>query len=376
MKNKKVNSKNKKQKNKKELIIFFSKLSIGGMERALIDFIRKSNLSKNFKITLYIGYVLEQSYLEEVKKYALVKVICKGKWNLFGKIKSYLLMNLHTIYYKLFKKYDCSICYTHHHKILSRLARAASSNNIVFVHTDLLKSRDDIQRKKLMKNVKFDKFKKVICVSHCARDSFMQIYPNYKGRVVVANNYINGENIIEKSKEKIDDFAFTSKNTFINIARHVDRHKRISLIIEAANLLKEDKLDFHVLLVGDGSDHAYYEELINRYDLNQYVTLLGSRINPYKYLKKSSAFLFSSRFEGYGIVLDEARVLNVPLITTDVADAKMIVSEGYGILCEGNKEGLYQGMKKFIQEGYKNKAFDYKKFNNNITKVIDDIVRS
>jgi len=361
---------------KKSLIIYFSKLSIGGMERALIEFIKKSNLKKNYNITLYLGYVVELSYLKEVSKYANVKLVIKGKWNLFNKIVAYIKMNLECLRLSFLKnKYDCSICYTHHHGILSKLARRASNNNICFVHTDLLKSRSNDELNALKNKVKFDKFKKIICVSHCAKESFKKIYPDYKGRIVVANNYINGEDIISKSKEKVDDFSFDEKVCFINIARHLEFHKQISLIIEASLMLKKDNYDFKVLLLGDGPDHENYCDLIKKYNLENNVILLGSRVNPYKYLKKSSAFVFSSKFEGYGIVLDEARVLGIPLITTDVADSKMITLDGYGILCDNNANGIYRGMKKYLDEGFIPRKFDYKKFNDNITKVIDNIVK-
>ena len=51
-------------------------------------------LSKNYNVTLYVGYSLENSYLEETKQYANVKLICKGKWNIFTKIKTFLVMEL------------------------------------------------------------------------------------------------------------------------------------------------------------------------------------------------------------------------------------------------------------------------------------------
>lgn len=360
---------------KEKLIIYFSKLSIGGMEKALIDFIKMSNLRKNYDVSLYLGYVLEKSYLEELNKIVNVHVVCSGKWNMINKILTYFKMNKDYLKLKFSKeKYACSICYTHHHAILSKLARAASRNSICFVHTDLLKSRTEGELNKLKKKLKFDKFSKIICVSYCAKDAFMKIYPNYQGKVVVANNYMNGEDIIRKSKEKVNDYTF-KPNTFINIARHLEYHKRVSFIIEASKKLKEDKFDFQVLLVGDGVDHEMYQEMVKKYELEDIVTLIGSKVNPYPYLVNSSAFVFSSNFEGYGIVLDEARILGVPIISTDVADSKRIINEGYGILCDNSIDGVYEGMKEYLIHGFPKKEFDYNKFNDKITKTIDEIVR-
>ena len=363
------------KKNKKNMIIYFSKLSIGGMERALIDFIHQSNLKKNYNITLYVGYVLEKSYLEDLNKIINVKVICKGKWNIIGKIYSYLIMNLDILKNKLRRnKYDCSISYCYQHKIISKLARTASNNNIIFVHNDLIKCRSEKQSLKMMKDIKFDLFSKVVCVSNSALDSFNKLYPNYKGKSVKINNFVNGDNIINKSKEIVDDIEF-NKITFINIARHLEVHKGISKIIESTKILKEKGYDFQVILIGDGEDHSNYIDLVNKYDLNDYIKILGSKLNPYKYLVKSDCLLFSSNFEGYGLVFDEARILNKPFITTDVADSKTFCTQGYGILVDNNIESFSKGMEYYLNNGFKTKKFDYIKFNNIIREEIDKIVK-
>ena len=359
---------------KKNLIIYFSKLSIGGMEKSLIEFLKNSHLKDNYNITLYLGYVIEKSYLEEAKKYAKVNVICKGKWNLVGKIKSYLIMQLTAFKYRLKSpNYDCAICYTHHHKILAKLTRLSSKNNIIFMHTDLVKSRDPKTLRKLMNDLKFEKFKKIVCVSERAKDSFLELKPECKNKVFIINNYINGKDVIEKSKEKVDDYEFKGI-TFINMSRHSEINKQVSFLIEAAKKLNAENYKFNVLLVGDGVSHKSYLELIKKYDLKN-VQAIGSRLNPYKYLKRSSALVLSSKYEGYGMVLDEARALNVPIITTDAGNGEVIAKEGYGILVESTIDGIYKGMKEFLDKGFKAKKFDYMSFNNKITEMIDKVVK-
>ena len=359
---------------KKKLIIYFSKLSIGGMEKSLIEFLKNSHLKDNYDITLYLGYVIENAYLEEALRYADVKVVCKGKWNLFGKIKTYISMQLRALKYR-FKgpNYDCAICYTHHHKILAKLTRLSSKNNIIFVHTDLVKSRDQKTLTKLMNDLKFEKFKKIVCVSETALNSFLELRPECKDKVYIINNYINGENVIEKAKEEVDDYEFKGI-TFINMSRHSEVNKQVSFLIEAAKRLNVENYKFNVLLVGDGVNHNDYLKLIEKYELKN-VKAIGSRLNPYKYLKRSSALVLASKYEGYGMVLDEARALNVPIITTDAGNGETIANEGYGILVDSTIDGIYSGMKHFLDKGFKAKKFDYVSFNNKITEAIDMVVK-
>ncbi len=356
---------------KKKLVINMSKLSIGGMEKALVDLLNKSNLRENYDIDLLLVYdTNKKNYLSLLPNDIKVEILYKGEWNLKGKLIALLKLLLKIIFPK---KYDAAICYTHHHKILAILTRRQSVNNIGFIHTDLLSSRTKEELDKLCKNLRFEKFKKIVCVSECAKKSFKQIYSNYSGPVVVANNYIDAEGIISKSKEKIK-YKKIKLPTFINVCRHDDSHKKVSRILESAKRLNEENYKFKVVLVGDGEDTNNYKKFVKENKISN-VEFVGSKVNPFPYYKIADAFVFSSQYEGYGIVLNEARVLNIPIITTDVADAAIITKEGYGILCENSTEGVYYGMKEYLDNGYKiDKLFDATKFNEKITKTLDEII--
>ena len=362
---------------KKKMIIYMSKLSVGGMEKALLNLINQSNFTKNYDVDIYLLYSKEEKYLKELQEKATVKLLWHKEWGILGKLVCSIKMLKDLIKLKFTKnKYDVAICYPYQHQILSILTRLSSKNNIIFIHSNLkIKYGDKLKQQ--IKKLQYDKFAKVICVSNDALTAFREIYPHYKGVSISINNYINGKEILELSKESIKDKLNINKDeiVFINIARHEEKIKKISRIIEASNRLKKENKKFKVLLIGDGESHQEYIELVNKHHLQKEVLLLGKKINPYPYLNISNCLIMSSEYEGYGIVLDEARILNKPFISTDVADAKLIAEEGYGIICENSSNGVYLGMKKFIEHGYtlKNK-FDYKKFNSNITKLLDDIV--
>lgn len=363
---------------KKKMIIYMSKLSIGGMEKALVNLINQSNFTKNYDVTLYVLYSKEEKMLHELQNKLNVKLLWNKKWSILGKLICSIIMLKDLIKYKLTKaKYDVAICYPYQHQILSILTRSSSKNNIIFIHNNL-KVKYGNKIKKHMKKLKYDRFTKVVCVSNDSLKVFKELYPNYKGKSITINNYINGQEIIEKSKEKIDQNLLFSKDiiTFINISRHEEQAKKISRIIAASSKLKNEKKKFKVVLIGDGEDHQLYQNLIKKYHLEKDVLLLGKKTNPYSYLKHSDCLIMSSYYEGYGIVLDEARILNKPFVSTDVADAKMIAKEGYGIICNNSEDGVYQGMKEYLENGYKIKnPFNYIEFNSKITSLLDEIVK-
>lgn len=356
---------------KKRLSINMSKLSIGGMEKALVDLINKSNLREKYDIDLLLVYDTDKkNYLDLLPEDINVEILYKGNWGLKGKLIASFKLLIKVIFPK---KYDAAINYTHHHKILSILTRRQSENSISFIHADLKSSRTKEELDVLCHNLKFEKFKKIVCVSECAKKAFQEIYPNYKGIVRVANNYIDQENIINKSKEKID-MKKSKTVTFVNVSRHEECSKKISRILEATKRLNAESYKFKVLLVGEGEDTITYKKYVEENNLTN-VIFVGAKVNPFPYYKIADAFVFSSLYEGYGIVLNEARILNIPIITTNVADARIITEEGYGILCQNSSNGVYEGMKEYLNSGFKiKKVFDAKKFNQNITKTLDELL--
>lgn len=363
---------------KRKIAIFISRLSIGGMERALINLLKMSDLRNKYDIKLYVGYIKDNEYIDDIPDEIETHIFCTKKWILKNKIITILKMLLLKLNLIFKDNYYASICYGHHHGILASITRIASKNNIIFIHADL-KNRTEVEINKLNRYMKFKKFKKVVCVSEKALESFKAIFPDYTGISTVINNYIDGQKIIDMSieeKEIEEQINFDNKVTFVHVSRQEEKSKKISRIIESTKRLKEEKYDFQVLLIGEGEDTENYKKQIKEYGLEDTILMLGKKKNPYVYIKKSSALLFTSLYEGYGIVLDEARVLNVPVISTLVADAEKIVNEGYGILCENSQNGVYNGMKEFLNNSFVIKnTFDYEKFNNKITNKLNDIVK-
>lgn len=359
---------------KKKLKINISKLSIGGMERSFLNFLNMSDLPNDYNITVLIGYTTDQKLLKQIPKNINYHVIAK-KWNIIGKVHAAFYLALSIIRARVFKnRYDCSIAYSYQHGSLARLTRLESGNNIVFIHTDLLRSRSSKQLRHLVRKTKFDHFSKVICVSNSAAKAFEKIFPNFQGRIFIINNFINYPDIIKKSKEPIN-FKKQS-TTFLNVCRHEnDKNKKVSRILKAARRLKDEGYIFEILLIGSGKEDAQYKKYIDANKLSNCVKILGAKSNPFPYFLQSDAVIISSSYEGYGIVIDEARVLKVPIISTDIGDAKQILSQGYGILCDNSSNGVYEGIKTFLKtpQNY-NHNFSAKNFNNEINQKLHEAI--
>ena len=77
--------------------------------------------------------------------------------------------------------------------------------------------------------------------------------------------------------------------------------------------VKQSRTDFHFYLIGDGPGRAALEGQIRELGLEGFVTLLGNQTNPFCYMDKMDGFVLTSRYEGQGMVIWEAKALGLPL---------------------------------------------------------------
>ena len=365
---------------KKKILFTAFNLDIGGVEKCLVNLVNNLNKDK-YDITIYLQ-VKEGTFLNkvnetiEVKGYNLTKI--KNKYlkkivNIFKYLKI-LLTNFH--------KYDISICYAPGYVPSAILALISSKNNIAWMHTNILTYMDNYlpykskkistekKAKKFLNRMFFRKFNKKIFVSQNALCAYLSIYPQDKNSCTTIYNLIDYKEINKLSKETL--LEKNKKYTFLNVGRHTEYDKRLSRLINACEKLKKDKYDFELLLVGSGVDTENYKKIVKAKKLDKYIKFIGKKTNPYPYFKISNAFVLSSAFEGLPTTYLESLVLNLPIITTDVSDAQILIKDRYGLVMENNDDAIYYGMKEAIDKKIElKKCFDPKKYNEDIIKKLE-----
>ncbi len=358
---------------KKKILFTCFSLRVGGVTSALINLLNNIDYEK-YDVTLLLQ-VKEGEFLKnlnsnvKLEDYNLSK--CKNK--LIKKfINMFKFINILITHYH---KYNFAGCFVSGYFYSALVAKVASKNNAAWIHTDILKymENSDImdkkhkgystekKAKKFLKKMLFRKFKKNIFVSEEGKKAYLKLYPKDREKAIVCHNLINYNEIITKSCEPITE-KFYGKKVFLNVSRHTEYDKKITRIINACNKLKEN--DFVVLLVGDGEDHIKYINMVKEEKLEDKIKFLGLKTNPFPYYKIADAFILSSQFEGFPVVFLESMIMNVPLITTDVSDATIMIKEKYGIVVPNSDDGIYIGMKEFLDNGFKiKKPFDYINYN-------------
>ena len=355
----------------KKILFSAYSLDVGGIETALITLLK--NIKNDYEITLCLEKK-EGIFLNELPKN--VKIITYKPSNLkmmpIRKILNFIKQQIFKIKYK--NKFYFSACYATYSYSASFVARIASKNNALWVHNDYMSfyENDKTKYKEFFEKVRAKEFDKIVFVSEYDKNVFVNNFNELKEKCWYCNNLIDYKKIEQKAKEPSEDWEQKSNIvTFINLGRHDEKQKKLSRIIEATKKLNEEGYIFRVIFVGDGPDNEMYQ---NQAKDIQNIEFLGKKSNPYPYLKKSDCLLMSSDFEGYPVVFIESMILGKPIITTDVSDSEKDIKNKFGIVVEKSNQGVYSGMKQYLEKGFDMKEFDPEEFNRKIIEKLKQIM--
>lgn len=136
----------------------------------------------------------------------------------------------------------------------------------------------------------------------------------------------------------------------VTVAR-VSPQKNYLLAVETASALRSKGIDFHWLFVGDGPDMPKVKSRIDELKLNDIVIPLGLRTNPYPYMKACDVYVQTSRFEGFGLTVGEAKILHKPIVSTNfTVVTNQLIDGKNGLIAEMNPESLSTAIIKMLKD--------------------------
>ena len=325
-----------------------------------------NQLSNTFDITIFTIYgegELEKSLNNKIKLKRLFDKPYKAL-SKFEKISIPLkILCFQKKYYKKYIQgnYDTEIAFLE--GPITRLSSTKNKNTkkIAWVHNDISKVYGNGLKAKLKLMIDrriYNKYQKLIFVSKDNKEVFDIRYPNMKPTEEVIYNYINSQNVIEKAEEKID-FSFDHKQiNFLTVARLVEQ-KGIDRLIRIHIELIANHYMNKFYIIGDGPEREKLEKLIEDEHLQETFFLLGAKENPYPYMKQADIFCLLSKFEGYGMVLEEAKILNKPIMITNTAAREAVENYKNAVIIENDEHEIYNKLKYMIENNIK--TFDEKK---------------
>lgn len=173
---------------------------------------------------------------------------------------------------------------------------------------------------------------------------------------------VSGENIecifnpldIEKIKylKKINNPYSENVINLIAIGR-LEYQKGFDNLIRAFEIVNKNNKNTHLTILGEGSLKKELQNLINELNLNDKISLVSFKKNPYPYYYYSDMYILSSRWEGFPNTLLEALACETKVLSFDCKSGpREILDNGeYGILIKKEDfNDLAEGIIRYLNE--------------------------
>lgn len=341
----------------KKIVFGITSLTVGGAERVLVDIANR--LSNEYEITIFTIYANGELESQLNRNVELISMYNKARKQL-GKFQQIcaslkLLFFRNIIYNKYLKnRYDTEIAFLE--GAITRLFSEQDSNSdkIAWVHNDISRvfgNNFSAKIKKKLDEKIYDKYREIIVVSKENLDNFKSTYPFInEDKLHVIYNYINPESVIKKAEDEIEEFSNSSVFKIAMVARLVPQ-KAIDRLIKVHSKLLSDGIKHEIYIIGDGPEKENLQNLITHFKIEDTFKLLGQKQNPYPYMKQADAVALLSNFEGYGMIIEEAKILGKYIIITNTAAREAVCQYKNSKIVENNENAVYEGLKQIIQNG-------------------------
>ncbi|MDD3340958.1 MAG: glycosyltransferase [Bacilli bacterium] len=340
----------------KKILIASYYLDFGGIEKSLINLLKKLD-PKKYDITLLLqekrGIFLKDipSYVH-VEEYALSNIRFVPLRKIYNR--------LHLLWYTLshFKKYDHSICYATYDIPSSIITKRVGKKSTLWVHSNYAFIYDKENFIRFFDKREVSKFNQIVFVSNESKNDFLKIYPSLETKAKVTNNLFDVVEIRTKAEQSLS--LFPTKENMLFVGRLEEDSKGILRLLSVMKTLQEKKSHKHLYIIGDGPDKGLFEKYVEDNHLEN-VTFLGSKSNPYPYIKQADLFVLPSYYEGFPVVCMEALILGKKVMTTIAVTTGSFALKDYVFLAQQDENSIYETIEKaFINKIPK--AFDENTF--------------
>lgn len=163
----------------------------------------------------------------------------------------------------------------------------------------------------------------------------------------------------------------------MGIGRLVKR-KGFETLIKALTFLDSG---IKLIIVGEGPERAFLEGEITKHNLHDRVQLVGSVSDEekFQYLAVANVFVLSSVHEGFGIVVQEAMQVGIPIVATNNGGQTDLIRDGVNgyLVPVGNAQLLAEAVQKTLAQPTRSLGDQVAQFSpRNIAQQYTDLVNS
>ena len=145
---------------------------------------------------------------------------------------------------------------------------------------------------------------------------------------------------------------FGIENCFVlGFVGRLEPVKNVVFLIELMEKLVKENKNIRLLIVGDGSQRIFLQELVEKKLLEDYILFIGNVTDVEKYYQAFDVFLIPSFFEGFSLVLLEAQCSGVKCIISENVPEEAVVTDLVSRVSLDNKK-LWMQTALFFSKGY------------------------
>ncbi len=314
-------------------------------------------------------------------------------WNKKGKIPYRLIEPITDRiakwdYRRLFAgcKVDNLIQFSGYSNEIITICRGASCPKTIYVHSDMereIKERHLVRREIMARA--YQEYDNVAVVTDSIKPATERLSKGLPPRVEktakisVAKNIINYQRVLTMAEqeltldartkmnvslEKLQEILASDATKFINVGRFSPEKGHERLLNAFDRIHKEDPNSYLFIVGSRGPLYDATMEKARSLASYDHIIIIYFMPNPFVLLKQCDYFVFSSFYEGFGLVLAEADILGVRCISTDIAGPRLFMQKYGGTMVEDSEQGLYDGMKMCLDGKIANTlSVDYEEYN-------------
>lgn len=249
--------------------------------------------------------------------------------------------------------YDYAISYLQNGKIKNFyggvqeyvLHKIRAATKVAFLHCDYGKSGSNHP----VNNRLLEDFDRIAACSEGCRRSVVKVLPQLAQKCVTVRNCHHIQEIRQLADE--DTVVYDPAYRNVVMVSRLSHEKGIERAIEAVARCEEQGIPVRLHIVGDGSVRHMLEEKVAECGIGERVFFYGEHSNPYRFMKNADLFLMTSYHEAAPMVIDEARCLSVPILTTETTSSyEMVTQQKAGWVCDNSQQGLTDALLQVLSD--------------------------
>ena len=296
----------------KQIAIFQSDLRVGGIQKALVNILNEIDYSK----CCVDVYLFDDQCFFDVPSHENLHIRFLPPMPAYYRLLYFGLVKALSKDVTGGKEYDVAVDFSsYRNECAVGAIKTHARKRVMWIHNDVEIKRKNEPKYRILWHFfkgKLKYYDAFAAVSPGIIDGFRRVTGIQDKPILPISNHIDTSEIFRKVKQSIPFSVDESKLNLCSVGR-ICHQKGYDLLMGYLSQMKVQRPDFHFYLIGDGPDRQALEAQIRTLGLTQHVTLLGNQPNPFPYMDKMDGFVLTSRYEGQGMVIWEAKALGLPL---------------------------------------------------------------